>query len=67
MEISANDIAIIGVAGRFAGCRNVAQFWNNLRDGIECIRVRTDEELLAAGVQPAELEDPSYVKSSGPL
>ncbi|MCA9171672.1 MAG: hypothetical protein KDB23_28590, partial [Planctomycetales bacterium] len=61
MQHSANDIAIIGMAGRFAGCRNVAQFWHNLQAGVECIRVCTDEQLLAAGVHPAELEDPSYV------
>ena len=38
------------MAGRFPGRRDVDAFWENLRDGVESIRVFTDEELAAAGV-----------------
>jgi amino acid adenylation domain-containing protein len=31
------DIAIIGVSGRYPGARNVQEFWQNLRDGKDCI------------------------------
>ena len=31
------DIAIIGVAGRYPGARNIREFWGNLRDGRDCI------------------------------
>jgi len=31
------DIAIIGLAGRYPGAKNVAEFWNNLHDGKDCI------------------------------
>jgi phthiocerol/phenolphthiocerol synthesis type-I polyketide synthase E len=32
-----SDIAIIGMAGRFPKARNVDAYWQNLRDGKECI------------------------------
>ena len=31
------DIAIIGVAGRYPGARNIQEYWNNLRQGKDCI------------------------------
>lgn len=31
------DIAIIGVSGRYPKARNIQEFWNNLRDGKDCI------------------------------
>ena len=45
-----HDIAIIGMAGRFPGARNVDEFWANLVRGEESIRRLTDEELVRAGV-----------------
>jgi len=56
-------IAIVGMAGRFPGARNVAEFWQILRNGVESIRSFTDAELLAAGVSPEELAQAEYVKS----
>ena len=56
-------VAIVGMAARFPGARNIAEFWQNLRDGVESIRTLTDAELLAAGVPPEELAQPEYVKS----
>ncbi|MCC5467061.1 SDR family NAD(P)-dependent oxidoreductase, partial [Pelosinus baikalensis] len=31
------DIAIIGISGRYPGARNIKEYWNNLRDGKDCI------------------------------
>ncbi|MDZ8067352.1 MAG: SDR family NAD(P)-dependent oxidoreductase [Nostoc sp. DedQUE08] len=59
-----DEIAIIGINGRFPGAKNVDIFWNNLRDGVESISHFTNEELLAAGIDPALLNDPNYVKAS---
>jgi len=56
-------IAVIGMAGRFPGAPDVDAFWNNIRNGVESLRVFTDEELLAAGVDRALLDNPDYVKS----
>ena len=57
------EIAIIGMTGRFPLARNVDELWRNLRDGVESVVQFTDEELLAAGVDPALLGDPNYVKA----
>ncbi|MCC5466707.1 SDR family NAD(P)-dependent oxidoreductase [Pelosinus baikalensis] len=36
-EKEALDIAIIGVSGRYPQAGNIGEFWNNLRDGKDCI------------------------------
>lgn len=56
-------IAVIGMAGRFPGAKSVAQFWQNLCDGVESISSFSDEELIAQGVDSAWLRDPNYVKA----
>ena len=43
------SIAVVGMAGRFPGARNIREFWRNLRDGVESISVLDDEQLIAAG------------------
>jgi len=60
-------IAIVGMAGRFPGARNIRDFWHNLRDGVESIRACSDAELLAAGVSPKELASPDYIKRASVL
>ncbi len=62
-----SDIAIVGMAGRFAGARNLTEYWDNLRGGVESIRRMGDEELLAAGVTKEQLAHPDYVKASAVL
>ena len=53
------DIAIIGMACRFPGANNPLAFWHNLCHGVESITFFSDEELLAAGVEPALLQHPN--------
>jgi acyl transferase domain-containing protein/acyl carrier protein len=60
-------VAIVGMSGRFPGARNVEEFWENLRDGVESVSFFTDEELLAAGISPAALKQPGYVKAKPAL
>ena len=57
------EVAIIGMAGRFPGARNVDEFWRNLRDGVESMTTFSDEELIARGADPALLRSPQYVKA----
>ncbi|MEX3967390.1 amino acid adenylation domain-containing protein [Paraburkholderia sp. EG286B] len=61
------DIAIIGMAGRFPGAGSVGELRRNLVAGVESVRALGDSELLAAGVDPALLADPRYVKRKGVL
>ncbi|WP_217211452.1 type I polyketide synthase [Streptomyces sp. AC550_RSS872] len=56
-------VAIIGMSGRFPGARDLAEFWANLRDGVESVVEFGDDELLAAGVDPEESGQPHYVKA----
>jgi acyl transferase domain-containing protein/acyl carrier protein len=58
-----DGIAIIGMAGRFPGACGLAEFWRNLRDGVESVTTFTDAQLLSAGEDPALLNSPDYVKS----
>jgi acyl transferase domain-containing protein/acyl carrier protein len=61
------EIAVIGLAGRFPGADNVAQFWDNLKNGLESIAFFSDPELLEAGVEPELLENPHYVRAKAVL
>ncbi len=62
-----SDIAIIGMAGRFPGARDLSAFWQNLTASVESITFFTDEEMLAAGVDPSLLQHPNYVNASPSL
>ncbi len=62
---SLDAVAIVGLAGRFPGAANVAEFWENLKSGTDSITHFTDSELLDAGVVPETLADPDYVKARG--
>ncbi|WP_394833366.1 amino acid adenylation domain-containing protein [Pendulispora rubella] len=61
------DVAVIGMSCRMPGAPNIAQFWQNLVQGVESISTFTDEELLAAGVNPSSFSDPNYVRASAVL
>ena len=56
-------IAVIGMSGRFPGADGVDEFWQNLEAGVESFATFSDEELRAAGVDEALLQDPNYVRS----
>ena len=60
-----NDLAIIGMAGRFPQAPNVEQFWEKLRTGKELISFFTEEELIAEGATAQLLNNPSFVKAGG--
>ena len=59
------EIAIIGIAGRFPGAKNIDEFWQNLRNGVESISFFSDEELVASNIDSETLSDPNYVKAGG--
>ncbi len=62
----ADEIAIIGMAGRFPGAANPAGFWNNLRDGVESISFLGDEELASSVMVPPRLRrHPDFVPAVG--
>ncbi|WP_143438466.1 polyketide synthase, partial [Hydrocoleum sp. CS-953] len=61
-EYNDNEIAIIGMSGRFPGARNLEQFWENLKNGVESISLLSDKQLTKSGVPSEILNNPNYVK-----
>ena len=57
------EIAIIGISGRFPGAKNISEFWENLCQKKESISLFSDEELRASGVAEHLLQNPSYIKT----
>src|SRR5690349_11250180 len=62
-----NALAIIGMSGRFPGAPDLTTFWENLAHGVEAITFFSDEQLLAAGADPALLANPHFVKAASCL
>ncbi|MFQ6026843.1 MAG: type I polyketide synthase, partial [Dehalococcoidia bacterium] len=59
-------VAVIGMAGRFPGAKNVRDFWENLRAGVESISQLTDADLTESGVNLEEVKAASnYVRARG--
>lgn len=60
----AASIAIVGLAGRFPGARNVDELWRILAAGREATTWLGDSELIAAGVSEDDLAQSNYVKAA---
>jgi non-ribosomal peptide synthase protein (TIGR01720 family) len=60
-----NDIAIIGMAGRFPKADNIDEFWTNLVSSQDCITHFSHDELEKMGVPAAVLANPNFVPASG--
>jgi acyl transferase domain-containing protein len=61
------EIAVIGMAGRFPGARNIEKFWENLKNGVESITFFSDGELEESGIDSELIRNPDYVKAKGLL
>ncbi|MBH8554261.1 FkbM family methyltransferase [Nostocaceae cyanobacterium CENA357] len=60
-------IAIIGMAGRFPKAKDLDEFWQNLRDGVEAISQLTDEDVISTGIEPSVINDPKHIKAGAIL
>ena len=60
-------IAVIGMRGRFPDARTLDQFWENLKNGLESLRVFTEDEVKSAGIDPSWLSIPGYVHAGSVL
>jgi acyl transferase domain-containing protein/SAM-dependent methyltransferase/acyl carrier protein len=60
-------VAIVAMEGRFPGARTVEELWDNLCAGVEGISHFTAEQALTAGVDPALIALPEFVRAGGVL
>ncbi|MEU7225454.1 type I polyketide synthase [Streptomyces chrestomyceticus] len=68
MNVPADSrVAVIGMAFRFPGADTPEEFWHVIRDGLDCVRRFTDEELAAAGVPAEKYRADDFVGASGIL
>jgi acyl transferase domain-containing protein len=67
VEYTGDEIAVVGLAGRFPGADGVPALWRNLCDGVDAVHDYTDAELRALGIGEALLADPSHVRAGGRL
>ncbi|MFC2145729.1 beta-ketoacyl synthase N-terminal-like domain-containing protein [Acidobacteriota bacterium] len=65
MSTTGLEIAVIGMAGRFPGAKNIDEFWTNLIEGRETIAFYGDEELKKSGVSSQLINNPAYVNAYG--
>ncbi|MFP3940065.1 MAG: beta-ketoacyl synthase N-terminal-like domain-containing protein, partial [Thermoanaerobaculia bacterium] len=61
------EVAIVGMAGRFPGARDLDAYWELLEEGREGIRTLTDEELRRAGLTEEDWSKTGYVRARGVL
>ncbi|MEH1016834.1 AMP-binding protein [Micromonospora sp. CPCC 206060] len=64
-EYTGDEIAVVGLAGRFPGAPDVATLWWNLCAGVDAIHDYTDAELADLGIGPGLRTDPRHVKAGG--
>jgi acyl transferase domain-containing protein/thioesterase domain-containing protein len=62
-----SDIAIVGMAGRFPGARNVDELWSRVVAGEDCLTDLDVDQLVEAGVPADVANDPAYVRRAGVL
>lgn len=60
-------IAIIGMAGRFPGAKDIESFWDNLYNGVGSVKFFKREELLKMGVSEELLDNPGFTATDAIL
>ncbi len=67
-ELSPNDVAVIGMAGRFPGAADLRELWRRLELGEELLSHFPAEELETSSLVPDALrQHPDFVRSAGVL
>ena len=64
---SSDEVAIIGLAGRFPGANSVDALWENLTAKVDSITHFTKSECISSGVPTDLVNHPDYVRSKGYL
>jgi acyl transferase domain-containing protein len=67
LELNGSEVAVIGMACRFPGARNLDEYWRLLRFGLEGVSFLTEEELDRSSMDAALQGHPDYVKAAALL
>ncbi len=68
LEVAENDVAVIGVSGRFPGAADVRAFWEALVQGRELISHFAEDALEPSPLVPEALRHhPDFVRAAGVL
>jgi acyl transferase domain-containing protein len=59
--------AIVGMACRFPGAKDIDEFWSNLRNGVESVTFFSEQEQLDSGLPSAFLKNPNQVNAGAVL
>lgn len=62
-----NEIAIIGISCKFPKSDSVQQYWENIKEGHECLVTITDDELEQAGVDRTIYQQNNYIKRASSI
>lgn len=62
-----DDIAIIGMVGKFPEANDLETFWTNIRDGVESVKILTADELRQRGFGDFIEENPNFVSAEASL
>ncbi len=62
-DVAENAIAIVGMAGRFPGAKDLDSYWNLLREGREAVTFFDAEEIVENGIDPEIVRRANYVKA----
>lgn len=66
-ELNGSEIAVIGLACRFPGARNLEEYWQVLRYGLHTTSFLKDDELDPTAFDAALQAHPNYVKAASLL
>lgn len=66
-QVSENDIAVIGMAGRFPNANNIVEYWQNLVNGTSSIEKADEQKVLASGISSDILNHKRFVMASSKL
>lgn len=66
-DVTETDIAIVGMAAHLPGAGDIATYWENLSQGVESIRILSEDTLLENGEAAAMLRRPNYVPAAAVL
>ena len=59
------EIAVIGMAGRFPGANSIDELWNNIVNGVCSIKRFTDDDYEKLGYESREYKRPNFVPALG--